>query len=60
MDPRLLQIIKNKAAEDTCHERNPGYSAYEGSGGNYDDAFYSGTQDGEIYFARELLKLLKE
>jgi len=54
----LLKLIREKAALATHHEEDPEYSpsSYEN---HAEDAFYSGTSDGEIYFARELLRLIE-
>lgn len=34
------------------------FNAYDCSGGNYDDAYAYGVEDGKILFARKLLKCL--
>ena len=33
-----------------------GFSPFDYSGGNYDDAYYGGCDDGKVLLARELLK----
>jgi len=47
----LELYAKKKAAFD-----DPSFSTFDYSGGNIDDAYSLGLDDGEISFARELLK----
>lgn len=54
----LIQLIKSKAAERTNFEQNLDFNAAEYSGFNFDSAHYNGCDDGEIVFARRLLKEL--
>jgi hypothetical protein len=37
-----------------------GFNAHDASGGNYDDAFYMGQEDGEIFFARSMLNKIEK
>jgi hypothetical protein len=50
MKEYLEKLAAKKAAIDK-EDFNP----YDYSGGNYDDAYYMGSSDGEILLARELL-----
>ena len=49
----LINIAKKPAWSD-----NPDFTIYDYSGGNYDDAYYGGYDDGEISLAREILTKL--
>ncbi len=50
---KLLQDIQTMANEDGVGD-DPDFCASDYSGGNYDDAYSLGCDDGEIYYAREL------
>lgn len=39
---------------------NENLNAYEASGGNFDDAYAYGVEDGKYYFAKELLVTIKK
>ena len=52
---KLKTIAKQPAALD-----NDDFTAYDYSGGNYDDAFYLGVAQGEVSLARELLETFFE
>ena len=52
IEQRLRRIAAQKCSSDDEH-----FSVYDYSGGNYDDAYSIGTDHGEIWFARHLLKL---
>lgn len=54
---KIIELIKKKAAEDRCGDEEDFCTI---DYGNYDDAYQVGVSDGEISFARELLKLVKE
>lgn len=54
----IIDTIKKKAAEKTNFEADDNFSPFDHSGGNYDDAWKLGTDDGEIYFARFLEQIL--
>lgn len=55
-----LENLKSKleklAKKETLGDNN--CNAYEASGGNYDDAYGLGFDDGEVSLAREILKEL--
>lgn len=50
----MIEKLKKLAATD-CSFDNEDFNAYDYSGGNYDDAYYMGSTDGEISLAREIL-----
>lgn len=56
----VFNTIKAKAAEQTNFESDPSGRPCDWSGGNFDDAHSAGTDDGEIYFARYILKLIEK
>lgn len=47
----LMEIAKKKAWSD-----DEDFSAYDYSGGNFDDAYYGGASDGEVLLARQILE----
>ena len=50
---RLIEVARRESLFD-----NEKYSIFEESGGNVDDAYSLGLEDGEISLARELLNLI--
>lgn len=48
-----MQLAQKKAYLD-----NDDFMAYDYSGGNYDDCYSMGSNDGEIFLAREILDTL--
>lgn len=55
---KAIALIEKTAAYDAAID-DESFSAYDYSGGNFDDAHSQGVRDGEILFARELMKLLQ-
>ena len=55
----LLELIEKKAKESSFYE-DPESDLYSCSGGNIDDAFSIGSDDGEICFAKKLLDSIKD
>lgn len=51
---KLLEKIQ-KIAEMTCQSDEEDFNAYDYSGGNFDDAFWNGVDDGKVKLAREIL-----
>ena len=59
---KLREYLKEIAEKD-AHSENCGdwgFNACDASGGNYDDAYSYGQEDGEIFLARTILKKLEE
>ena len=54
----LIAKLKALAAQ-TAATDNDDFSAYDHSGGNFDDAYDMGCEDGEIALARELLPMVE-
>lgn len=52
---QLLECLKERARQLTLYEHEDG-NAWDASGGNYDDCYEIGADDGEIHFARYLLE----
>jgi len=52
---KIKEKLVNLAKKQT-HMSNPDFCSYDACGGNFDDAFEMGMNDGEIYLARRLLK----
>jgi len=52
---KLQEYANKKAGSD-----NKDFEIYDCCGGNYDDAYYMGCQDGEICLAREILAELNK
>ena len=51
----MIEKLKKLAAESCCSD-DEDFNAYDYSGGNFDDAYYAGTSDGEISSAREIIE----
>jgi hypothetical protein len=50
---KLIDIASKKMASEQEE-----FDAMDYSGGNFDDAYYMGTEDGEISMAREVLDMI--
>lgn len=55
----LFQKIKDTAAKEARSD-NDDFMVDDYAGGNIDDAYQQGTEDGEIWFARELLDIVNK
>jgi hypothetical protein len=55
----LIQLIEKEANRETFYDDNEYGDIYDASGGNADDAYSIGEEDGKTYFARELRSFLK-
>jgi hypothetical protein len=55
-----LKKILEELAIKKAHTDNPEFMVYDWAGGNIDDAYQLGYDDGEICLARTVLKLLNE
>jgi hypothetical protein len=55
----LETFIKLKSNKKS-RSQDEDFNVYDWSGGNIDDAFSLGMDDGEIFFAREILKKIQE
>ncbi|MDP2692443.1 MAG: hypothetical protein Q8O88_02250 [bacterium] len=56
MDITKLKIRLKELAKKTAGFDNDDFNTYDDSGGNFDDAYYRGCDDGEISLARGILK----
>lgn len=54
---KLVHAIRTKAKEESPLD-DPSVYLDDIHGGNYDDAFFEGSKHGQIWFARELLKIV--
>jgi hypothetical protein len=54
---KLLAAIEAKANENAEIDRDD-FAPDDIAAGNIDDAYYGGSNDGEILFARELLRIV--
>ena len=52
----LKELLENIAKRETWLD-DEDFNPYDFSGGNYDDAYFSGREDGRTELARELLNL---
>ena len=50
---KLIEVAKRKATSE-----KDDFSVFDYSGGNFDDAYWMGAQDGETILAREILELV--
>jgi hypothetical protein len=57
MNDEVLKLIKETAAKEANTDRED-FIVDDVAGGNVDDAYSAGCDDGEIWFARTLLKKL--
>jgi hypothetical protein len=56
MNKKIIELL-TELAKTQANIDNEDYNTYDYSGGNYDDAYYQGVEDGEILLARKLLKM---
>lgn len=56
---KLIQKIKEMAAKELATD-DEDFEVDDCAGGNIDDAFSSGYEEGQISFARQLLEMIKE
>jgi hypothetical protein len=57
---KLIQKIKETAAKEALgDDEDEDSSVYDCCGGNIDDAYSAGCEDGEVIFARQLLEMIK-
>jgi len=56
----LIEKINSKADDETCTDDNEDFNAMDASGGNFDDAYDLGCEDGEVWFARELQYIIEK
>lgn len=54
MTGELLEYLKKLAARETWYDDGD-FNPCNFSGGNYDDAYYGGSEDGRTELAREIL-----
>ena len=54
---RLIRLAKNKTSDE--HSSDEIFNPYDAFGGNFDDTYYGGMNDGEIQLARDILDELK-
>ena len=59
MTKEMLEKLKKLAGTEAACD-DPDFNPYDVSGGNFDDAYYTGSTDGEILLAREILGAMKE
>ena len=57
MNNRLFEIISTTAAQHISGDEK-GFMAYDYCAGNIDAAYNIGLDHGEVYFARQLLRLI--
>lgn len=59
LTPELIEKLRKAAARETWADADD-FNTCLLSGGNYDDAYYGGFEDGFTNLAREILEELKE
>lgn len=57
--PKIRTFLEQFASR-RCWFEDEGISIYDFCGGNYDDAYEGGWEDGEAFLARSLLNMLDE
>lgn len=58
VDKKIKKILKETASRGVCYEDDD-FNPMDQFGGNMDDAYWGGCQDGRVELARELLKYVK-
>lgn len=58
LDKQVVEYLIGAAQKDIDHMIEGDYEPREGSGGNFDDCFYNGTELGETMMARKILQML--
>lgn len=58
LSQEMIDLLKRIASQPTLCD-NEDFNPYDASGGNYDDAYYMGSEDGYTKLAREILTQLK-
>ena len=56
---KLIALIEKTAEYDTHTDDNEDFNPMDNSGGNFDDCYQMGCEDGEINFARELIAIIE-
>lgn len=56
---QIRKLVEELSKEKLCTEYED-YCSYDFFGGNFDDAYSSGREDGRVVLAREILAILKE
>lgn len=56
---KVIALIEKTADYKTHTDDNDDFNPMDFSGGNFDDCYQMGCEDGEINFARELMALLE-
>lgn len=56
---KVIALIEKTANYSTRTDDNEDFNPSDASGGNFDDAYQIGLEDGEINFARELQSILE-
>lgn len=51
-----MKALLEKLASRECWSDDDDFNPYDYCGGNYDDAYYGGCEDGEAQLARRLLQ----
>ena len=58
LDLAFIERLKKAARRETWDEDAEDFNPYDRSGGNFDDAYFGGQEDGETHLAREILSNL--
>ena len=59
MNTQIMNKIREIASKQTDIETDEYFNIYDACGGNFDDAYYIGIQEGQIIFARQLLSMME-
>jgi hypothetical protein len=57
-EAQVIEYLRKLSKHKTRPERWEDWNAYDGSGGNVDDAYQMGTEDGEISLAKTMINAL--
>lgn len=55
LDHEFIAKLKKAAQRETWDDDAENFNPHDHSGGNFDDAYFHGQEDGETHLAREIL-----
>lgn len=60
MNEKIKELLEKLAKRDCWSDSPEDFNPMDFSGGNFDDAYFGGVEDGKAELARALLNILKE
>ena len=59
MNEKMMELLEKLAKRDCWSDNPEDFNPMDFSGGNFDDAYFGGVEDGKAELARELLSMLQ-